>query len=908
MTYVKKASFAFGELDPSLHDKTDSQSYYAGLKTARNVLVNKTGRIVNAPGTWFGSQTKNNTNVRLYVSTQPQNSVITPTTGYKNYVLEFGVGYIRAYNILEPILSQIEGTISGFDLQLLNEISSNYTAADLPKLQFRSFKEKDKNVDVIYVACEGYRLQRLTVVNDVLSGIVTGTYNGVGYEYPLVIESAGSPASPSAAACLYSDKVRSSVAVEAMLGHYVEYGFTVVTSDGIESLIRTVSSYNNVTNTSLTAYPKLPTNDESNSFYISGVSMYDIVLQSGTYPTAPYTVDVSLCSKIKYINVYRRPITPKTGRPSGRSSNPNAWGLIGQADSNGGYSNATLFSFGFVDFGQEADYTNPPPEGFTVVTDKIVDASSPVLSGTPTGQEISTNFSKFIVNGLSVYNNRLLMWKDNVLTFSKINYPRYLLRDFPLTQSTALTIEIGAKNPTIYHAVESSGLYVFTSEGIYFGGSQDAVSGVNPILKWINESVADRNVAPIITPYGMFFVDVATNAIKTLMYDDVAKSVVAEDISTVSDHIFYGKKVVSWAFHGGEVPHLFVVLDDGTAASYSYSKTTGLNAWTRHDTDGLYKSVISYKSWDTSKSYMLFVVYRNGNYVIERSSIRALTDPQDYRAFSHSSRLFYTTYQINVPPVYTYPSWGLWTVIAGADTLWENTVRITASVGAYWDTRVGKVFAVYVPSTDDYYYMTVASVVSMTSVTFTITGNAYPTELRGISTRLTECHTVITGLSHLNGKAVSVYSDNGVVGSPYNTVEGYDVFTVSSGQITLPEPRAYSVIGLPYVSDIETLEIDTQRGTTALDRKIVNEVGVRYARTRGVYVSGELPANNSVVEMENAQDWTTEDVVNRPIVEKTGLKVYRPTSTWNGKGKIALRQVDPLPMEVTSIILDVSKG
>lgn len=898
MTYMKKASFAFGELDPSLHDKTDSQSYYAGLKTAVNVLVNKTGRIINAPGTWFGSLTKNNTNVRIYVSTQPQDSLKTGTPGYKNYILEFGVGYVRAYNIIEPIKDQIEGTISGFDLQLLNELATDYTAADLPKLKFQNFREKDNTSDVTYVACEGYRLQRLVVVNDVLSSnAVTGTYNGVGQEYPTTQE-------VSAGSCKYTDKVKFNAAIDAQLGHFVEYGFTVVTSNGIESPVRSVSFYFDVGNVALTnTYPRLPTNDESNSFYIEGVTIWDTVT-----PNAPA---VQFSKKIKYINIYRRPVSPSSGRPTGRKSDNNSWGLIGQADSRGALSGAlstdgVAFSFAFIDFGQEADYTNPPPESFQTFGEKIVDSTN-VLDLT-NGNTIASSFSKLKPTGLSVYNNRLLMWKDNLIAFSKINYPRYLLRDFPLTEATALTLEIGQKNPTILHAVDSSGLYVFTTEGIYFGGAQDAVSGVNPILKRINESVADRDVAPIVTPYGMFFVDVSTNSIKTLMYDDVAKSVIAEDVSTASDHIFYGKKVVSWAFHGGEVPHLFVILDDGTAASYSYSKSSGLNAWTRHTTDGLYKEVISYKSWDTSKSYMLFVVYRNGNYVIERSSIRALTDPQDYRSFSHSSRLFYSTYDINVPPVYRYPSRGTWTVVAGVDTLWENTVRITSSVGSYWDTRVGKTFAAYVSSTDSYYYMTVASVVSMTSVTFTITGQAYPVELRGIATQLTECHTVITGLTHLNGKTVSVYSDNAVVGSPFNDAEVYDTFTVSSGQITLPTPRAYSVVGLPYVSDIETLEIDTRNGTTALDKKIVNEVGVRYARTRGVYVSGELPANNSVVDMENAEDWTSEDVVNRPIIEKTGLKVYRPTSTWNGKGKIALRQVDPLPFEVTSIILDVSKG
>ena len=53
MAYLKKASFAAGELDPSLHDKTDIKSYYSGLATARNVVLGKTGRIINSAGTWF---------------------------------------------------------------------------------------------------------------------------------------------------------------------------------------------------------------------------------------------------------------------------------------------------------------------------------------------------------------------------------------------------------------------------------------------------------------------------------------------------------------------------------------------------------------------------------------------------------------------------------------------------------------------------------------------------------------------------------------------------------------------------------------------------------------------------------------------------------------------------------------
>lgn len=891
MTYVRKASFAKGELDPALRDKTDTQAYYEGLTTALNVHLTKTGAIRNAAGTWFTALTKDNTDVRIFISTQPQESVIPAQPEYRNYLLEFGEEYVRGYNIIEPVQNAIEGQLKGFQLELFDEADTLYQLEDLPKLKFQNFREKDSAVDVVYIACEGYRLQRLTVVNDVIDLVGTGTYNGVGYEYPLTVNN-------SAGSCLYTDKVRNNAAVDAMLGHFVEYGFTVVTADGIESIIRSVDVYNNVGNTALTDYPKLPTNDESNSFYISGITMYDTVS-----PNAPV---VGFPAKIRYINVYRRPITPTTGRPSGRRSNNNSWGLIGQADTNGGYTSGTTFSFGFIDFGQEADYTNPPPQGFTQVIEKIEDSTSPF--DTTNAGTIVSSFKKFLVNGISSYNNRLLMWKDNLLTFSKINFPRSLLRDFPLTRATALVLEVGQKMPTIFHAVESSGLYVFTSEGIYFGGAIDPVSGLNPILKWINESVIDKDLEPIVTPFGMLFSDTATNTIKTLAYDDVTKSIVADDISTLSNHLFYGKKIVSWAFQGGEMPFLDCILDDGTKLSYHFNRSTGLNGWTRHETDGLYKSVISYKSWDTSMSHLVYVVLRNGNYCIERSSIRILKDPQDFRAFSHSSVLYYMTYEINNPPIFTNESAGTWTVVAGDDTLWENEVKITAFVGQYLVDRIGRTFAVWVPSTETYYYMDLNDATVSGDAVFTITGAAYPEELRGESVKLIECHTVIDGLDHLEGKDVSVVSDNELVGSPNNEKLSLPTYTVTGGEITIPNARAYSVVGLPYVSDIQTLEIDTKGGTTTLDYKLVNKVAVNYSKTRGGYVGGILPTDNSLEDMEYNEEWEIVDIVNRPLAEKTGLKFYTAVNTWLQKGKMSIRQVDPLPLEITSIKLDVSKG
>jgi hypothetical protein len=863
MTYVKKASFTYGELDPSLHDKTDAQTYYSGLKTALNVLVNKTGRVINNSGTWFNTETKNNTNVRIYVPDQPAD--YDGAGNLTSYVLEFGDLYVRLYNIF------FDDAENRYKLVFADDEVTEFTTDDLPNLRFETIKDKQSGSYSTYV-CAGWLKTLISIyVNNSVMTITQVSKSDI----PRIFNGSGT--------ATYKDIFKTQANVTAQIGTRVEYGITLLTKSGLESPIFIIGTHIGSDNLAIT-FPKLPVNDEFNSFT---VTLFKVSV-------AKYAQD------ILGFNVYRRPRSSYVG---GRTDDGAGFGLIGQTPFENSYTTGNDITIGFVDYGQEADFSNPPPQSFRDQV-QLLNPLDPDNYG---------------VDGIGQYNQRLIMYRGSYLAFSKINHANYLLRDFPLTNATCLILDVGESAPTIYHHVNYSGLYVFTSQGIYYGGDTEPVSSVNPILRKVNDSIIEKDLRPIVTPFGMFFVDSTTNTIKTLMYDDVAKSVVAEDISTASDHIFYGKKVVSWAFHGGEVPHLFVILDDGTAATFSYSKTTGLNAWTRHNTDGNYKQVINFRDYRSNIKYLMFVIERDGNYYLESSSQRVLTTPEEvegvgiftfnelYRTFSHSSVFHYVTNDVAVPGTFVKSS-SQGPIFDAVSGLWDTQVKIDNLIGGFWTGKEGVTFAVYVPSTGEYYYMVVNTVVAMTSVLFDLVGGSFPVELRSTAPEIIQCHTVIDGLDHLEGKNVSVYSDNAVIGSPYNDAEPYGAYVVTGGEITLPTPRAYSVVGLPYISDIETLEIDTRNGSTALNNKIVNEVGVRYARTRGVYVSGELPTTNSVVDMENAQDWTTEDAVNRPIVEKTGLKVYRPTSTWKGKGKIALRQVDPLPFEVTSIILDVSKG
>lgn len=862
MAYLKKASFAAGELDPSLHDKTDIKSYYSGLATARNVVLSKTGRIINSAGTWLNALTKNNdVGTRIYAPEYP-----TDGTGlgvYRDYILEFGIGYIRAYYIYFD--ENYYKHFVPFDEELL----TGYTLTDLPNLRFQTIKEPDDRY-MVYVSCKDKPLKRIIVQSGTIN-----TPIDVFNSYPIVQHK--DPSGPDKLKLTMQGLTAAQMNSGTRLGHPVQYGITVVTEDGLESPILQFAKYFGSDLVEPT-YMKLPVNNEVVGFYFT---FFNVAASEFDYG-----------KKIKYINIYRRPFSggsPSTGDGSG-------WGLIGQSFNTytGGVpidlTTPASVTFGFTDFGQDADYTNPPPERFSDEAG-IADGLS---GGTYLGP-----------NNIHSYNSRLLYMKNNYLFFSKTNFPLYILRDFPLSETTSTYFEIGNNGPQIYDVIEHNGLFIFTSEGIFYGGVEQPVSSLNPIIRKAGTWLIDPSVKPIVTPYGLLFVDRSTGSIRVMYFDNDTRSVNVEDISVYSNHLFYGKRVVSWAFKGGDNPYLFTVLNDGTGVSLTYSKDEKINAWTRHDTDGLYKEVISYRSSVTGEEYLMFTILRNGNLCIESESKRVLVTDTTVRTFAHSSvytrNPAVTSHTQPFPPIAT----PLILTLGAVSGTWDTQVR--ATTGSDFTTSIGKTFAIYNPLLDDYYYLKLVDATPAVDVTFDIIDEALPVNLRNTPVELIECHTVVTGLSHLNGKAVSIYADNEVLASPNNEQLDLPTYTVSGGQITLPEPKAFSIVGLPYTSDIETLAIDSKDGSMSLDSKIVNNVVVRYSRTRGVYV-GKFPEGDSVIDMEVADQWDTEDTVNRPLTEKITSKTYRPYSDWQLQGKVCLRQVDPLPMEVTSIILDVSGG
>ena len=156
----------------------------------------------------------------------------------------------------------------------------------------------------------------------------------------------------------------------------------------------------------------------------------------------------------------------------------------------------------------------------------------------------------------------------------------------------------------------------------------------------------------------------------------------------------------------------------------------------------------------------------------------------------------------------------------------------------------------------------------------------------------------ITGLAHLEGKRVAVLSAGVVVANPNRPVSEMAYITVTGGQITLPAATTKAQVGLPYMSDFETLDIDTASGRSLKEGKMLTgKVMLSVADSQGgLYIGQSAPAGADVLE-----DLTELELDSAQLVTDT-FGVDSIVAGWNGDARIFVRQVDPLPATILAAI------
>jgi hypothetical protein len=315
-------------------------------------------------------------------------------------------------------------------------------------------------------------------------------------------------------------------------------------------------------------------------------------------------------------------------------------------------------------------------------------------------------------------------------------------------------------------------------------------------------------------------------------------------------------------------------------------------AWHRHDTDGLVENVCVVPEGTEDVLYVTVVRTIEGveRRYIERMTTRNIDLIEDSKFLDS-----YVSYD-------------------GRNTSLSHTMTLLGSGWTYTDTLTLESSASFFASTDIGNEIHLTDV-DGTIVRFEITAYTSATEVSGrphrtVPVNLRSTPTIswskavdqINGLWHLEGESVSVFADGFVVANPNN--DAYDVRTVATGSLTLDKPYSVIHIGLPYTSDIETLNIDTAQGETISDKsKLVSKVTLFVEDSRGVWVGPKPPPDEAtdflggLTEVKVRNDEGYDD----PVDLRTGTIDVNIQSEWSSNGRIFIRQTDPLPLSVLAV-------
>lgn len=362
------------------------------------------------------------------------------------------------------------------------------------------------------------------------------------------------------------------------------------------------------------------------------------------------------------------------------------------------------------------------------------------------------------------------------------------------------------------------------------------------------------------------------------------------DISVLSPHFLEDFGLVDWDFQ--QIPYSIVwgVREDGALLGLTYMPEQSVTGWHLHTTDGLYKSVCSVPEGREDSLYFCVERVINGvtKHYVERAASRT---PARFGTEVVVAKSFF----VDCGLMYDGTNYGpeTMTLSGGVDWQYPETLTLVSSNGSrfsagdvgdeiqYIDLAVGQPFR-----------MTILAYTSGSTVTVRPIG-VVPEAIRGPSfTRWAFARDNFSGLDHLEGKKVAVLADGNVVGQQ----------TVSGGGITIPTPAAIAVIGLPYASEAETLEVTIPNQETMLDkRKIISKVTIVMDESRG-----GLIGRNASDLYEPKQRTDSDNYGSMAAI--TGKQTVTITDTWQGNGRIVIQQNDPLPMSILAVIPQADFG
>lgn len=448
-----------------------------------------------------------------------------------------------------------------------------------------------------------------------------------------------------------------------------------------------------------------------------------------------------------------------------------------------------------------------------------------------------------------------------------------------------------------------TGIIALTGKGAWLINGGGGISTMNPITP-SNQTANPQafNGANDLRPQKINFdVIYGTNKggyFRDLTYNIYANIYTGQDISVLSNHLFFGHTFldVTWA----EEPFktIWIIRDDGTLLSLGFVKEQDLIGWAHHDTNGQFTSVASVI--ETVNGNVLDAVYLitqrlvNGNYV---SYVERMAD----RYFTYG---YEDSWCVDCA-LQTSPSSTLTgqLLIAGDVSAVGNSVTLTDSIDAPFTS--GMATDNYVVRADGGIYQ-ITAYTSTSEVTASVvrspnTFNEYTNAAFPVADGWTIWTpvTTVSGLTQLIGESVYGVADGAVVGPL--TVDG-------SGSVTLTSAATKVTLGLPFLPQLQTLQLDLGEPTIQSKRKKESAITIRVADTLGLQVGTSFATAVTMKDFQLNAIPTTSTGPSKVIdlYSGDGRTVLDPL--WQETGQLCIQQGLPYPATILGIMPEVTVG
>ena len=458
----------------------------------------------------------------------------------------------------------------------------------------------------------------------------------------------------------------------------------------------------------------------------------------------------------------------------------------------------------------------------------------------------------------------------------------------PIRDDDRIKFRVAAREAnTIRHIVPLTQLLLLTGSAEWRIASvnSDAITPSSISVK-PQSYVGANNAQPVIVNNSMVYAAARGGHVRELGYNWQANGFITGDLSLRAPHLFDNFRIADMALAKAPLPIVWMTSSSGKLIGFTYVPEQQVGAWHQHDTDGTFESVATVSEGDDDVVYCVIKRTINGasKKYIERMGTRLYATQRD--SFFVDAGATYNGTNTNTGRNVT--------ISGGTNYTKGESVTITANYNLFNAPPnlddVGD--AIVLVDGTNYYRCNIVSTTSQTVATVKLDRDL-PVNLRNTAITTYEvARNVISGITWLEGKTVSILADGAV----------HPQKVVSSGSITLDRASSIVHVGLPYESDLQSLPLALQAEAFGQGRvKNLNHVWVRVLESSGIFAG---PSADKLVE---AKQRTTEPYGSPPNLKTEDIKIML-TPTWQDNGQLFVRQSDPLPLTIVGLTLEVAIG